>query len=545
MSSERLRLAAQLLMGLTVALLAFWLAVPGSAWRAGADGFRGLSDQLSYTACLRYFVWDEWRWPLLRAAGLGSIEGTNILFTDSNPLYGLGLRLARRFLTLEFNFLGFWLAICYAAQGIAAVVSLHWWGVRRWAPVFAGAVLAVSVPAWIAGFEHSALCFHAFFLLAAGLPALARRSSPERAAAAALAMGWTLLAMNVYLFVMFSVLVLALFLWLCGEGWTWRRALAGLVVFGGVGILEMVVLGYFDAHGYGGGFTLFSMNLLSPVFPPEGTLLGRLGGRLDATGGQYEGFNYLGLGLLLLLGAAVWMERSRIREHLRHYRPYWVACLGLTLFALSTNVFLGERLILWLPTPPDVISQFRAPGRFFWPVTYLLLVATVVLVSRRGWKAERWLVALALLQWLDVAGLRAEIRAELSHPHPLYFSRQVITRLMEAHERVVVAPSFDCAPPAEQYAVVEAIYRASGARKPVSTVYSGRPVAFDCRSDVELRSRDLKSEPRALAIVLDSEAAVATPADAGWHCARFELGRICSTLPEAMPLLRNVGPPEP
>ena len=53
------------------------------------------------------------------------------------------------------------------------------------------------------------------------------------------------------------------------------------------------------------GFVTYSMNLLSPFWPQRSGLFGADLPVIDATGGQYEGFCYLGAGSLLLLIAAL------------------------------------------------------------------------------------------------------------------------------------------------------------------------------------------------------------------------------------------------
>ena len=61
------------------------------------------------------------------------------------------------------------------------------------------------------------------------------------------------------------------------------------------------------------------MNLLSPIVPQDSGLFPGVGGLIDATGGQYEGFNYLGVGLLLasllVLPAEVGWLRRNLRRH--------------------------------------------------------------------------------------------------------------------------------------------------------------------------------------------------------------------------------------
>jgi len=96
--------------------------------------------------------------------------------------------------------------------------------------------------------------------------------------------------------------------WLCAIIQRRLNRLAATQEALGTGVLTLAlvmgVVALSGQFGLGGGLPLFdfsgsaAMNLLSPFVPQKSGLLPGVGGIRDATGGQYEGFNYLGLGLL-------------------------------------------------------------------------------------------------------------------------------------------------------------------------------------------------------------------------------------------------------
>ena len=100
-------------------------------------------------------------------------------------------------------------------------------------------------------------------------------------------------------------------------------------------------------RGYGGtGYRHYSMNLLA-LFDPRGwrsVLFARLPETAD--GRQYEGYNYLGAGVLLLAAVVVVAALIRRGDVWRPDRgwlvPLSLGCLLLTLLALSTKVTLGS-----------------------------------------------------------------------------------------------------------------------------------------------------------------------------------------------------------
>ena len=93
---------------------------------------------------------------------------------------------------------------------------------------------------------------------------------------------------------------------------------APLWVFGLLGAGDLA-----GTQGYGYG--VYSMNVVSPFWPQTSGLFRWTGiywltrGSIGATQGQYDGFNYLGIGVLFMLGIAILRDvrhfRSAIGQH--------------------------------------------------------------------------------------------------------------------------------------------------------------------------------------------------------------------------------------
>ena len=90
------------------------------------------------------------------------------------------------------------------------------------------------------------------------------------------------------------------------------------------------------------GFGLFSSNLVS-LFVPRS-----LGVVRDATGGQYEGEAYVGMGALLALSVALVMRPGNVARHVRNHKwlvGFLAVCLA---YAASNRVYVGRTLVLSL-----------------------------------------------------------------------------------------------------------------------------------------------------------------------------------------------------
>ena len=152
-------------------------------------------------------------------------------------------------------------------------------------------------------------------------------------------------------------------------------------------------------------YGFYRMNLNSVIDPslhdsPDWSHV--LRGRPEAAG-DYEGFNFLGLGVILALifTMPVLLERWRDVMIVIRKRPIvLIALVGFTAFALSNNIGIG----LWnvhLPLPKFILttaSVFQSSGRMFWPVFYAIILAiTFIIIRGYGTRVACSLLACALV----------------------------------------------------------------------------------------------------------------------------------------------------
>ena len=412
--SDRSRAAYLLaaLIGLAAALAVLPVAAilgGGAGWDVPQpDQAQSLTGHLAFQA-------DGWRWPLLWTDRLFPPQGVSVALSDSNPLFSL---VAKAWVSATgappVNLLGAWLALCWVMQPVAAVYAARGLRLGMWPCVAAGA-LAACWPALLVRMGHVNLCGHFLVILAVGLALRPARGWRWWAPATALLVMAALV--QPYLFQLAGLVLGAAPVQAALERrpGLWRTW-AGLLAAGAlaVGVLRLLSgpLGGGDK-----GFVFFSMNLLSPVWPERSGVWAALFGTAlpaaDATGGQYEGYNWLGAGVLLLAAPALagWVRRP---PEWRPARGLLIVLAGLTLISLSSRVYAGHVLLLDLGVKPweDIFGTFRSPGRAFWPVGYALMLAAVAGVARLPWRVAAGLLAMAAaLQVADTGPLRAGARA--------------------------------------------------------------------------------------------------------------------------------------
>ncbi len=428
----------------------------------------------------RYFLAQPWGWPLLHAAGPDAPHGINIALTDSIPLAALVLKLFRTAVPPGFFAGPAWVALLWTLQPVAAVFALRSAGERRLGPALAVIVLSLSLPTLLIRYGHMALCSHAAILAALGL--YFRLVAPAGRARLWLAAGGlALLCLLVHPYIMAmaaGVLAAAPATLLLRRDRRWLQAAgcygAMLAVLG----LAAVLLGYGGTMA-APGFGYYSMNLLGPFLPSRSGLFPDLL-TVGTDGQSMEGYQYLGAGLLLLLAVAVvQVVRGRAGVAWRDHAGLLLVLVGTAVFSLSNDVYFGPHRLVHIGRVPGWLQQFRATGRFFWPVAYTLLIAGVLVAARslpRG--AAAALLALAVvLQVADTAPLRNGLRAAAHGGDAWVLDTAALGPVFAAHRRLTLWPSFGCGAAAEDAPIMQALLLASETQMPTNTMPSARNLA--------------------------------------------------------------------
>lgn len=496
----------------------FWTLPRGIVGGSWADMEIALSG---YDA----FVRGGWGWPLFHVAGLGGAAGTQAIFTDSTPAVALMGRLLFRATGQVVPLFGAWSGLCVVGMALASTGLVRALGARGACAATAAAAIGVSMPALLARWGHLSLMAQALLPLAFLFYVRLHQASRLRAPvvfgqASALCLG--ALLVHPYLFLMVSGIVAA-GVAQAGTDRRLRGAAGVLVALAAVLGAGVAAMGYLSGEEplVAIGFGAFSTNLLSPFVPQlSGVLPGGLPRILDGTGGQYEGFAYLGAGLLpLLAGLPFLAQRVSVRRH------SWLLALmaGFAVLAVSNRVMFGPIEVLDVPLPEWAMHAagiVRSSGRFAWPGVYLLAALAVATLARWRWSPALLLLA-AGLQWMDAGPLRRLVAASVAGPGPAVLDIAAWQAVLPGLDQVVVDPPAACLPRTPwpewpQQVAVQIQFMAAEAGVPTNTLAAAR-VRPDCT--VPLLT------PRSLLVRLYPE--VRGPAEAGLTCRRNALMAVC------------------
>jgi len=386
-----------------------------------------------------YFLREAWQGPPGLIAGFGT-DPTNVVFTDSIPLLAFIAKALG--VAPGLQYFGLWMLACHALAGLFAVRLLQRLGLTRAVPLFAGAMFFITAPTiLLRAYGHEALMGQFLVLWAL-----------ERALASWHWGAWLLLVavavlVHPYLALMAACIGLgaAVAARVRGEVGTaplLAQGAASALVLGALAWAAGYFAGRGDVSAAGHGF--FSANLLTWFDPMDWAAFTQQHQRAvaadrewsrflpslpQATAGQYEGFAYLGLGMLALAGLAlVAAVLSRLAPAARPVgsqalappaapsRAAWIALVVtvslLALWAFSLRPSIGARVLADLEPGPalaHLLGIFRASGRFVWPLTFLLMALVLVRVARVR-AGTLLIVAALLLQAADLRGKLGEFR---------------------------------------------------------------------------------------------------------------------------------------
>lgn len=441
--------------GALVAAMILLYLFPLYFW-AGQGGFFEKIDASQHIAGWQFYAQDEWHFPLLKTTRINSPDGVNIAFMDSIPLAALLFKPFVNWLPAQFHYIALWHILAFLGQGIAASVLIRSLGARS---LFAGAVAAFFACLWPAlmwRFGHTALMTQCLVLFGLAVYFQKRRAGMAVDTAQRYLLLLSVLGLLIHPY--FFAMLYSFFLFSLVEEVilhrSWRQSamylVASLLVFAFI----FYVLGYGGQHTTSFGFGEYSMNLSSPFCGShfyscaanESAHQFAAYHFADPTRGQYEGLNYLGLGVLMLLPLSLFTMRQRLLSLASEYRWFIVFLLALTLYACANRVFWNEHLLFEYQVPVilhKITDTFRSSGRFFWPVAYTLLFIALAGLLQTLTRAKVAIVLLACaVQFVDTRDFSQRLSNIASEP-----SQGDLTAwepVMRTIDDIHVYPAFSC-----------------------------------------------------------------------------------------------------
>lgn len=438
-----------------------------------------------------FFKEEPWSFPIGNIEKYNFPIGTNVGFTDSIPLLAILFKPFSFLMPDDFQYFGIWLFFCMFMMGFYTLKILELYKVNLWISLLAVILISAS-PVLIFRSMHPGLYAH-FLIVASIYHYLKTNYGNSKKILIYQTIIFVLAgSINPYLaFMIFGFnIIIPVKMYFIDK----KIAFSQVLIYPFLGIVLLLLLWFLiGLIGFNMGSNLasvekysqFSFNLnsffngygeYSKVFPNLGW----------TNPSQYEGFAYLGIGLMLLLLIGLLyffkavIKENKTRFFLKQYGLLILITLLYFAFAISNEISLGTKTYFVLPQPKFIEtlgSIFRASGRFVWPFYYLIFIFSLLAFAKLKWnKSVQIFVLLAItcLQFFDVQKLFSQWNLP-SGTYETPLSDANWKHIFSHFDQIIVHPPFSY-----QYTMTypmdyqDYCYLALKAKKPISNAYVGR-----------------------------------------------------------------------
>lgn len=385
--------------------------------------FGGYGDLIQHYVGWEAFRVSDWSIPIGLTDVVSYPMNISVIYTDSIPILAIFFKLISFMLPKSFQYMGLYALICFILQGILSAKIVKRFTSSK-ASIITISVLFTLVPAMIFRiFYHTALASQWLIILALETLFLYKEFNEGKKIYYMWAiLSFLIVSIHFYYIVMCGIILMGYILLDILNTKKIKKSILLLIIYLGVAVLTMWLFGGFtnltenDPYGFG----LFSFNL-NGLINPQGWSI--VFDRLPMLPDQYEGFAYLGLGVILLVLISIvltiiWFikDRELFKRHKNLMISLFFICVVSIFVAMSPEAYIGEHLLYDLELPNfmnDIWAIFRSSGRLVWPVIYvLMLLSVIIIVKRLKWKYALAVLALCTcIQLIDIGGILVENKA--------------------------------------------------------------------------------------------------------------------------------------
>lgn len=338
------------------------------------------------------------QWPIGANWNYGMELGSAIVFSDSIPLLAIVFKMISFGLPATFQYFGLWIWLCFVLQIFWAQQLLGLYLTQGWLIRIASLLFAIA-PVFIWRLHGHYALMGQWLILAALYLYLSKTPKSWL---------WALL-LSLSALTQAYLLMMVLLIWgayliqvrISGHKSMMSQLLESIALLS-ITLTVMWACGYFMLKSGVStwGFGFYRMNLLSLIDPD--TMWSYFLIDQPSAAGDYEGFNYLGLGIIVLIPIALYLWFTKKPEKIKTNTFILLGlCIALLIYAVSNHIALGHYELLSYSIPgqwfQDFSNTFRNSGRFFWPVYYLIYLCVLVFICTRLTKPYAFIICLIAL----------------------------------------------------------------------------------------------------------------------------------------------------
>jgi len=454
-------------------------------------------NQAYSTAQLLFENSKFYTWPLFSTDRLIRDDLQSLVYSDFVPFMAIIIKVINNIFNIHLNHLIIWTMVIFPLQAMSFAFLLISLGIKDKYIIFVGSLFSIFIPSFLYRIGHLPLLGHFVINLSLGFYFYERYFLNKLSFNKKLFIFWTFLIsitilINLYLALMVILIYFAyLFDYSRREGFSFAFEKNNIKYF----LLPIVIIypvlyisGYLLPYQRGYDFGFHSMNLLSPFYPALSGLFDNFKNMYDPTGGQYEGYNYLGAGILLLLIIDFKLIGLNSFKNVKFHYGLIISLSILLLYSLSSKIYLGHHLLITYDAP-KFLGTFRSTGRFFWPITYLVLAVSFVIIYNNSKKIISYVLIsmLCIIQIFDCSHL-AQGFYDSGHQvvsNEEYSHLNDFNTITKDYSGIYITPDFHCLSKDNNWLIGNLAFEFARRGKTINTFYMARmPADQNCNIEI-------------------------------------------------------------
>ncbi|MBQ7668281.1 MAG: hypothetical protein IJS47_03040 [Clostridia bacterium] len=395
-----------------------------------------------------FFRNTPWSFPIGNVEGLIYPCTMSIIMNDSIPLFAIFFKIFNNILPETFQYWGIWELICFMLQGGISAVILNKVTNNKVVSCVGSTFFCISTIMVVRAFLHTALSGGQFIILLSILLWLYKdkfSTLKERCLLWGI-ISFLCVTVNIYFFPMvFSILCFMLLYEFVNKKVTIKSSVFLIAFVFGITVFFWWFFGGFAsksevsiANGANNGEYTANLNtFINPRWAWDINTSKFLSMLDYSQVGSYEGYAYLGVGVIVLLILDLVLcitnktargnrEKWSLKSYLHNESTYIILCgMFLILIASFPQITFGKYVLFRFPVFKIftyIFSVFFSNGRFLWPVWYVIVIYAIYVISKycKTYVAIVILIVTLLIQYIDVGGLfRYRIGSDIVYESPL------------------------------------------------------------------------------------------------------------------------------
>ena len=384
------------------------------------DWFFSSLDAMNQYIGWCFFKNDDWRFPLGLNPNYGTINNS-IIYSDSIPILAIVFKTFKSFIELEFNYFSLWVFVCFFFQGFFSYKIIFNYTKNGYFSLISS-LFFLTAPIFLHKMTH-VFSLGSHFLILASIYVLS--ISNKKKYYFYVAISFFTILVHFYLFFINSIIF---FIDLINNNLFKEKKIKKFFKYSFVyliiSISVMYISGYFAINSINSlalGYGEYKFNLLGffdPVQLAENSNKSLSGFSswslflkdIPSLPNEYEGFAYLGLGVICLLLFSIinFIKLNKTSSFLLFKNIFFLVFILFFILSLSNNIDFGITPIIHIELNKYILAVFgiiRSTGRLIWPAYYLILIFALIYTFKKN-KIRRSIIIVfiaLIIQLIDIS----------------------------------------------------------------------------------------------------------------------------------------------